>query len=102
MTADPYEASTSPLPSDAAHRPYHEVTDPVRQFTPKEAIRTGMLPLVWISVVMTAGVSIFGISFQVDFARDMGFGPLVAASSMGVMTVVNGVGRGVVGRLSDR
>ncbi|MBB4711315.1 hypothetical protein BJ965_001197 [Streptomyces luteogriseus] len=78
------------------------MTDPVRQFTPKEAIRTGMLPLVWISVVMTAGVSIFGISFQVDFARDVGFGPLVAASSMGVMTVVNGVGRGVVGRLSDR
>jgi MFS family permease len=47
-------------------------------------------------------VSIFGISFQVDFARDVGFGPLVAASSMGVMAVVNGVGRGVVGWLSDR
>ncbi|MFD9980425.1 OFA family MFS transporter [Streptomyces massasporeus] len=74
----------------------------VRQYTPKEAIRTGMLPLMWISVVMTAGVSIFGISFQVDFAKEVGFGPLVAASSMGVMAVVNGVGRGVVGWLSDR
>lgn len=74
----------------------------VRQYTPKEALRTGMLPLMWISVVMTAGVSIFGISFQVDFAKDVGFGPLVAASSMGVMAVVNGVGRGVVGWLSDR
>ncbi|QNP69218.1 OFA family MFS transporter [Streptomyces roseirectus] len=74
----------------------------VRQFTPKEAIRTGMLPLMWLSVVMTAGVSIFGISFQVDYAKEVGFGPLVAASSMGVMAVVNGVGRGVVGWLSDR
>ncbi|MEU1315760.1 OFA family MFS transporter [Streptomyces tibetensis] len=74
----------------------------VRQYTPKEAIRTGMLPLMWLSVVMTAGVSIFGISFQVDFAKDVGFGPLVAASSMGVMAVVNGIGRGVVGWLSDR
>ncbi|MGW2962765.1 OFA family MFS transporter [Streptomyces sp. NPDC001220] len=74
----------------------------VRQFTPKEAIRTGMLPLMWISIVMTAGVSIFGISFQVDFAKDVGFGPLVAASSMGVMAVINGIGRGVVGWLSDR
>ncbi|MEU1176911.1 OFA family MFS transporter [Streptomyces sp. NPDC005820] len=74
----------------------------VRQFTPKEAIRTGMLPLMWVSIVMTAGVSIFGISFQVDYAKDIGFGPLVAASSMGVMAVVNGVGRGVVGWLSDR
>ncbi|MYT30271.1 MULTISPECIES: OFA family MFS transporter [unclassified Streptomyces] len=73
----------------------------VRQFTPKEAVRSGMLPLMWVCVVLTAGVSIFGISFQVDFAKDVGFGPLVAASSMGVMSVVNGVGRAVVGWLSD-
>ncbi|MFD8736097.1 OFA family MFS transporter [Streptomyces sp. NPDC059618] len=73
----------------------------VKQYTPKEAIRTGVLPLMWIALVMTAGVSIFGISFQVDFAKEVGFGPLVAASSMGVMAVVNGVGRGVVGWLSD-
>ncbi|MEU7636010.1 OFA family MFS transporter [Streptomyces sp. NPDC039016] len=73
----------------------------VRQFTPMEAVRSGMLPLMWVSVVLTAGVSIFGISFQVDFAKEAGFGPLVAASSMGVMSVVNGVGRAVVGWLSD-
>ncbi|WP_181794781.1 OFA family MFS transporter [Streptomyces sp. WELS2] len=73
----------------------------VRQFTPKEAVRTGMLPLMWALIVMTAGVSIFGISFQVDFAKEVGFGPLVAASSMGVMAVINGIGRAVVGWLSD-
>ncbi|MEU5025552.1 OFA family MFS transporter [Streptomyces milbemycinicus] len=73
----------------------------VRQYTPKEAIRTGVLPLMWLALVMTAGVSIFGISFQVDYAKDVGFGPLVAASSMGIMSVINGVGRGVVGWLSD-
>ncbi|MFI9102377.1 OFA family MFS transporter [Streptomyces fildesensis] len=73
----------------------------VKQYTPKEAIRTGMLPLMWIALVMTAGVSIFGISFQVDYAKEVGFGPLVAASSMGVMSVVNGVGRAFVGWLSD-
>ncbi|MET7765250.1 OFA family MFS transporter [Streptomyces sp. NPDC005393] len=73
----------------------------VRQYTPKEAIRTGVLPLMWLSLVLTAGVSIFGISFQVDYAKEVGFGPLVAASSMGVMSVINGVGRGVVGWLSD-
>ncbi|QHC24633.1 OFA family MFS transporter [Streptomyces sp. GS7] len=72
-----------------------------RQFTPGEAVRSGMLPLIWVSVVLTAGVSVFGISFQVDFAREVGFGPLVAASSMGLMSVVNGVGRAVVGWLSD-
>ncbi|MFJ6738644.1 OFA family MFS transporter [Streptomyces sp. NPDC091279] len=73
-----------------------------RQYTPKEAVRTGMLPLMWLAIVLTAGVSIFGISFQVDYAKEVGFGPLVAASSMGVMAVINGIGRGVVGWLSDR
>ncbi|MFF8945932.1 OFA family MFS transporter [Streptomyces sp. NPDC014864] len=73
----------------------------VRQFTPREALRTAQLYLMWISIVMTAGVSIFGISFQVDYAKQIGFGPLVAASSMGIMSVVNGIGRAVVGWLSD-
>ncbi|MGQ7753315.1 MFS transporter [Streptomyces sp. WC2508] len=73
----------------------------VKQYTPKEAVRTGVLPLMWLTVVLTAGVSIFGISFQVDFAEEVGFGPLVAASSMGIMSVINGVGRAVVGWLSD-
>ncbi|MBO8191046.1 OFA family MFS transporter [Streptomyces oryzae] len=73
-----------------------------RQYTPMEAMRTGMLPLMWLLVVMTAGVSIFGISFQVPFAKEVGFGPLIAASSMGVMSIINGVGRGCIGWLSDR
>lgn len=72
------------------------------QYTPREAIRTGMLPLMWACLLCTAGVSIFGISFQVPFAKDVGFGPLVAASSMGIMSIVNGTGRGIVGWLSDR
>ncbi|MFI7274988.1 OFA family MFS transporter [Streptomyces sp. NPDC049879] len=74
----------------------------VKQYTPREAIRTGVLPLLWLCIVMTAGVSIFGISFQVPYAEDVGFGPLVAATSMGIMGVINGTGRGVVGWLSDR
>jgi MFS family permease len=72
-----------------------------KQYTPMEAIRTGQLPLIWLLLVLTAGVSIFGISFQVPFAKDVGFGPLVAAQSAGILAVVNGVGRGVVGWLSD-
>ncbi|MET9297143.1 OFA family MFS transporter [Streptomyces sp. NPDC003077] len=72
------------------------------QFTPRQALRTGRLPLMWLCLLCTAGVSIFGISFQVPFAKDVGFGPLVAASSMGIMSVVNGTGRGVVGWVSDR
>ncbi|QIQ01716.1 OFA family MFS transporter [Streptomyces liangshanensis] len=72
-----------------------------KQYRPVEALKTGMLPLIWVLLVITAGVSIFGISFQVPFAKEVGFGPLVAASSAGVLSVVNGIGRGVVGWLSD-
>jgi MFS family permease len=73
----------------------------VKQYGPMEAIRTGMLPLMWMCLVLIAGVSIFGIAFQVPFAKEMGFGPLVAASSAGILSVVNGVGRAVVGWASD-
>ncbi|GAA3714802.1 OFA family MFS transporter [Streptomyces tremellae] len=73
----------------------------VKQYTPMEALRTGQLPLIWVLLVITAGVSIFGVSFQVPFAKEVGFGPLVAANSAGVLSVVNGVGRAVVGWMSD-
>ena len=47
----------------------------VRQYTPMEAIKTGMLPLMWLSLGISAGVSLFGISYMVPFAKDLGFGP---------------------------
>lgn len=72
-----------------------------KQYRPMEALKTGQLPLIWLLLVLTAGVSIFGISFQVPFAKEVGFGPLVAANSAGILSIVNGVGRGVVGWLSD-
>jgi MFS family permease len=74
----------------------------VRQYSPMEAIKTGMLPLMWLSLGITAGVSLFGISYMVPFAKDLGFGPLIAAASAGVLSIVNGVGRAVTGVVSDR
>jgi MFS family permease len=38
----------------------------------------------------------------VPFAKDLGFGPLIAASSAGVLSVINGTGRTVTGYISDR
>jgi MFS family permease len=73
-----------------------------RQYTPMEAIRTGMLPLMWLSLGISAGVSLFGISYMVPFAKDLGFGPLIAASSAGVLSVINGTGRTVTGWISDK
>ncbi len=74
----------------------------VRQYSTTEAIRTGMLPLMWVCLVIIGGVSLFGINFQVPFAKASGFGPFVAASSAGVLSIVNGTGRALVGWVSDR
>jgi MFS family permease len=74
----------------------------VKQFTPGEAIKTGMLPLMWGCLVIIGGVSLFGINFQVPFAKAAGFGPFIVASSAGVLSVVNGTGRALTGWLSDR
>jgi MFS family permease len=73
----------------------------VGQFTPLQALRTGQLPLMWMAFWMVGNVSLFGSAYQVPFAKSLGFGPLVAASSAGLLAVVNGVGRGVVGWVSD-
>jgi MFS family permease len=73
----------------------------VAQFTPMQAIRTGQLPLMWLSFWMIGNVSLFGTAYQVPFAKSLGFGPLIAASSAGVFAIVNGVGRAAVGWVSD-
>jgi len=74
----------------------------VAQFTPLQALRTGQLPLMWLALWMIGNVSLFGSAYQVPFAKSLGFGPLIAASSAGVLSVVNGTGRAFVGWLSDR
>ncbi|HKT02064.1 MAG TPA: OFA family MFS transporter [Rugosimonospora sp.] len=86
----------------SARRSLEKNPPAVHQFTPAEALRTGVLPLMWLALVITSGISLFGINFQVKFAKASDFGPLVTASSMGILSIVNGVGRGFVGWVSDR
>lgn len=73
----------------------------VRQFTPMQAIKTGMLPLMWVCLVLIGGVSLFGINTQAVFAKGSGFGPALVAFSAALLAFVNGVGRGLCGWLSD-
>jgi MFS family permease len=74
----------------------------VAQFTPRQALGTGQLQLMWMAFWLVGSVSLFGIAYQIPFAKSLGFGPLVAASSAGVLAVVNGVGRLAVGWISDK
>ncbi|MBB5850408.1 OFA family MFS transporter [Amycolatopsis umgeniensis] len=74
----------------------------VKQYTPQEALRTGMLPLMWFCLLCTAGVNIFGIAMQVPFGNEMGFAGGIVALAMSLKAIINGTGRGVIGWISDR
>ncbi|EMD25968.1 OFA family MFS transporter [Amycolatopsis azurea] len=74
----------------------------VKQYTPREALRTGMLPLMWFCLLCTAGVNIFGIAMQVPFGNEMGFAGGIVALAMSLKAIINGTGRGVIGWISDR
>lgn len=71
------------------------------QYGPMAAIKSGVLPLLWLGLVIIATVSLFGSAYQIPFAKEAGFGALIAATSGGVLSVVNGFGRAAVGWFSD-
>ena len=73
----------------------------VKQFTPMEAVKTGILPLMWFVLLCTAGINIFGIAMQVPFGKEMGFAGGIVALAMSLKAIINGTGRGVIGWISD-
>jgi MFS family permease len=72
------------------------------QYTPAEATRTPQLWIMWFALVCTAGVSFFGINFEVKFAKASNFGLYVAVISAILLALVSGTGRAWVGWISDR
>ena len=74
----------------------------VRQYTPAEALRSRTLPLMYLILVSMAAVSLLGIAYLASFTIDEGFGSGVVALAVAGLAVVNGAGRTVAARLSDR
>ncbi|MEV6105593.1 OFA family MFS transporter [Streptomyces sp. NPDC051940] len=73
-----------------------------KQYTPREAARQPVLWMMWVCLLCTAGINIFGIAFQVPFGKDMGFAGGIVATAMSLKAIVNGTGRGIIGWISDR
>ena len=73
-----------------------------RAYAPGEAMRTGALPLMWLILALISAVSLFGIAFIPSYAVAADFGLVVAGLAAGLLATVNGLGRSVAGRLSDR
>ena len=95
---DPLGASTDPRIARALRK-----NPPAKkQYTPMEAVKTGILPLMWFVLLCTAGINIFGIAMQVPFGKEMGFAGGIVALAMSLKAIINGTGRGVIGWISDR
>lgn len=74
----------------------------LRAYPPYAAFRTGMLPMMFVIVVLTAAMAFFDIVYLVGFVWFKGAPPLLVAASIGMLALSTGVGRAVTGTLSDR
>jgi MFS family permease len=74
----------------------------VRQYSPGEAVRTPAFVVMYLILVFAAAASLLAIVYVPFVALSHGFSLAVGASAVGLLAVVNGAGRSVAGRISDR
>lgn len=72
-----------------------------KQFTWGQAMRTWQMYAMWAALVLTSGISFFGISFESHYAKSLGWAAYVATVSAVLLALVNGTGRAAVGWASD-
>lgn len=75
---------------------------PLRQFSSTEAIRTPAFVVMYLILVIAAAASLLAAVYIPLVAISQGFSLTVAALAVGLLAIVNGAGRSVAGRLSDR
>jgi MFS family permease len=74
----------------------------VRQYSPGEAVRTPAFALMYLILVFAAAASLLAVVYVPIVAVYNGFALGVGASAVGLLAVVNGAGRTVASRISDR
>src|ERR1700704_2548667 len=74
----------------------------VRQYSPGEAVRTPAFVVMYLILVFAAAASLLAIVYVPFVAMSHGFSLAIGASAVGLLAVVNGAGRSVAGRLSER
>ena len=74
----------------------------LRQYSPFEAIRTPAFVVMYLILVIAAAASLLAAVYIPIVAISQGFSLTVAALTVGLLAIVNGAGRSVAGRLSDR
>ncbi|MGY6021497.1 OFA family MFS transporter [Streptomyces spinosirectus] len=74
----------------------------VRQYTVKEAVRTPVLWRMWLCLLCTAGVSVYGIAVLVPFGDESGFTGRFMATAVALTALAYGTGSAAAGWISDR
>jgi MFS family permease len=74
----------------------------VRQYSPREAMRTGVAPLMYLILFVASAVSLFDITFLATLGARIDAPLAVVAVGTGVLLAANGAGRAVAIRVSDR
>ena len=74
----------------------------MRQYSPVEAVRTPAFVVMYLILVFAAAASLLAIVYVPFVALSHGFSLAIGASAVGLLAVVNGAGRSVAGRISDR
>lgn len=74
----------------------------VRQYSPREAMRTGVAPLMYLILFIASAVSLFDVTFLATLGSTMDAPLAVVAAGTGVLLAANGAGRALAIRVSDR
>ncbi|GAA3071846.1 OFA family MFS transporter [Pseudonocardia yunnanensis] len=74
----------------------------VREYSAMQAIRTRVMPVLYVILLAAGAVSLFNAAFVVVFASGFPAGIGVIALAAGVLAGVNGAGRAVSVGISDR
>lgn len=74
----------------------------LRQYTPGQAVRTPAFVVMYLILVIAAAASLLAAVYLPIVAIANGFSLTLAALAVGLLAVVNGTGRSIAGRLSDR
>lgn len=74
----------------------------VRQYSPREALRTGVAPLMYLILFCASAVSLFDITFLATLGARMEVASVVVAIGTGLLLGTNGAGRALAIRVSER
>ncbi|MBP2325306.1 MFS family permease [Kibdelosporangium banguiense] len=74
----------------------------VRQFSVREALRTGVLPLMYFVLLAASAVSLFNVTFFATLGAHMNVGLAVIAFGTAILLGANGASRALAIRVSER